>query len=284
MRQTLALVPKLIPRPHVKLGSLILIPGYPHQDAFHIKDAKKDTDYFDSPSKSFNTFLSQVHGTDLHTQITTLVSAAIGWSSDASRDLTSTVETLYQLTAPQAWFESLCTVPEARSWLQKQLAVSGRKIYLICGYRTLRDPDVSMTSKRGREVKFDATLPGDAAISAMAGVPIDTGGMLDASAGFAVERADEERVSYEQTGEFVYAVHYRRVKFSWLTTDRASTAYLDTSKPNMWLDLTKERALAGTESDSQLVVEANLSEELEMEGDHFFSPDSEETFVVLDDD
>lgn len=293
MPRTLVLTPKLVPLSQVHLGSLIIDTTYPYQDAFVLSSPTDGQDYFASPSSAFNALLSRTKNTDFHVQLTTIFSTTFGWNIDESRQLDAVEEKLYELKGPLTWFEDLCSSFKTKTWLQQRLG-AGDNIFLIVGLRTLLDPKLAIKAEYGYNTSLDANVPGDAVISAVTGTPINTGGNLDFGGGGNFKRGGKQNVGFEQQGEHVYAVHYKKVKFSWFARDRVSQASLD--KKNVWIDLTLSRATedavgsdqqvtGGTqESSEKQIIQADLADQLGVAGEHIFTEGSEEIFVLPDED
>jgi hypothetical protein len=88
-------------------------------------------------------------------------------------------------------------------------------------------------------------------------IPLDSG--LDISGSVSLAKESNEEVGYTAIGEQVFAVQYRKIHFSWFTTQKVDKAYLE--KGNRWKSYLTVRA-GQADGDANDGVDAEVADPL----------------------
>jgi hypothetical protein len=152
--------------------------------------------------------------------------------------------TVRQLRDPDGFFETACRDDEGvRAWIEEQARrpqrrrQGGHGIFLVCGLKVLTDARVEQVASQRSGVEATLSIP---VAAVAAGLPIPAGLGLDVGAGVAVTAGQGGEAAYTVIGDFVYAVQYRKIRFSRFSTRSAGNAYLD--KGNYWRSYLIDRA------------------------------------------
>jgi hypothetical protein len=122
------------------------------------------------------------------------------------------------------------------------------------------DGRVDLERHRETNLGMTASLPA-AVITSAAGVPapIPLVSGLDISSSISLVKSSNEGVGYTAIGEQVFAVQYRKIHFSWFTTQKVDKAYLE--KGNRWISYLAVRA-GQPEGNANDGVDAEVSDPL----------------------
>lgn len=255
MLPTSLLLNRPIPRGSIELGRLVLDPKYPDHDfcqpSFRggLSDASSAaTNPAFSPDvaiqrlENFHQVLQRTRGTRLHLSLLNLLSAAPSAApAHSSTTVTSTGCIIHQLRDPGAYFAAACRDTTVRAWLEKESQRPYSTVYLVCGFEALTDARVELA----RHHKTDLTVSAAVSAAAIAGatgvpaaVPMVSG--LDVGGSLSLTSEASEKIGYIAAGEQVFAVQYRRIRFSWFSTQKVDKVYLE--KGNRWKSFLSERA------------------------------------------
>lgn len=231
MSFTSLLLDRPIPRDHIELGRLVLDPKYPNQD---FCQPLLPSDVTIQNFENFQETLSHSRNTRLEVKllsILTLARSAPGKSSTTS--ITSRLCVIRQLRDPNTYFNGACGEEDVRRWLEEGSQGLYNSVYLVCGFKTLTDAEVAVSRSAGAGVDLSAGIPGSL-VAAASGLPLpilpDSG--LDVSVGLSSANESSETTGYTATGEHVYAVQYRKIKFSVFSSRKVEKAYLE--RGNRW--------------------------------------------------
>lgn len=248
MALTTFLLDRPIPRNFIELGRLVLDPKYPNQDfcqpLLHSEVTIQDLE-------DFQETLKKVRNTGLEIKLLSLLSFTPSDSSDSRATISSPLCNIHQLRDPNTHFSNACKEPKVREWLEGRSMSRFSNVYFVCGFKTLQDAKVTVS----HSAEIDVGISGGAPLTAFTGVPIpipsDSG--LDVTVGVSSSNERGKSTSYTATGEHVYAVQYRKVKFSFFSSRHIDQAYLE--RGNRWRSYVGARA--GDEVEDGIDVEVS---------------------------
>ncbi|KAL8372266.1 hypothetical protein RB595_001858 [Gaeumannomyces hyphopodioides] len=231
--------------------------------------------------EDFENTLEAARGTRLELSLLKLLSR-LSLQGSASTTLRSRLCVVRGLRDADAFFLTACRGDAgARAWLEAEAArppgFGGRRrrggnAYLVCAFETLTDATVSHHSRRGKDTGVSADVP----VAAIA-----TGGAGSLAAAVETGASSGERLSYTAQGERVYAVVYRRVRFSWFAARSADSAYLD--KGVRWKSMVGSRGDDDGDDDELRVELAGAPEADELDG-RFESAKIGGEYILYEDD
>ncbi|KAK7716089.1 hypothetical protein SLS64_003241 [Diaporthe eres] len=230
MPLTSLLLDRPVPRDFIELGRLVLDPKYPNQD---FCQPLLQTDVATQSFENFQETLERSRNTRLEVKLLSLLSLTPSAPRKSSTTLTSRLCVIHQLREPNAYFSNACGEESVRSWLEEGSRSLYDNVYLVCGFKTLTDAEVAVSRTTGAEVDLSAGVSASL-LTAASGVPLpilaDSG--LDVSVGFSSANEHSGTIGYTATGEHVYAVQYRKIKFSMFSSRKVEKAYLE--RGNRW--------------------------------------------------
>lgn len=243
MSLTSLLLDRPIPRDFIELGRLVLDPKYPNQD---FCQPLLQSDVATQRFENFQETLERSRNTRLEIKLLSLLSLTPSAPRKSSTTLTSRLCVIHQLRDPNAYFSSACSEESVRDWLEEGSRSIYDDVYLVCGFKTLTDAEITISRSNGAEVDVSAGVSASL-LTAAAGVPLPTfpDSGLDVSVGFSSANERSGTTGYTATGEHVYAVQYRKVKFSMFSSRKVEKAYLE--RGNRWKSYVGARAGDGVD-------------------------------------
>lgn len=244
MSLTSLILDRPIPRDFIELGRLVLDPKYPNQD---FCQPSLPSDVATQRFENFQETLERSRNTRLEIKLLSLLSLTPSAPRKSSTTITSRLCVIHQLREPNAYFSRACGEESVRSWLEEGSRSLYDNVYLVCGFKTLTDAEVAVSRSSGAEVEVSAGVSASL-ITAAAGVPVPilTDSGLDVSVGFSSANERSGSSGYTATGEHVYAVQYRKIKFSMFSSRKAEKAYLE--RGNRWKSFVGARAGDGVDN------------------------------------
>ena len=257
MSLTSLLLNRPIPRESIELGRLVLDPKYPDQDfcqpSFPAGPSDQSLDATNPITPSFNLdvttqrvenfheVLQRTQGTRLELSLFNLLSVAPSTPTSFSTTVTATQCVTQHLRNASTYFSAACQQTSVRTWLDKESRRPSSTVYLVCGIKILVDAQVDLERHRETNFGVTASLPATVIASA-AGVPapIPLDSALDISGSVSLAKQSIEKVGYTAIGEQVFAVQYRKIRFSWFSTQKVDKAYLE--KGTRWKSYLTVRA------------------------------------------
>ncbi|KAG6361602.1 hypothetical protein INS49_009829 [Diaporthe citri] len=195
---------------------------------------------------------SSSRNTRLEVKLLSLLSLTPSAPRKSSTTLTSRLCVIHQLREPNVYFSSACGEESVRTWLEEGSRSLYDNVYLVCGFKTLTDAEITVSRSTGTDVDVSAGVSASL-LTAASGVPLpilsDSG--LDVSVGFSSANERSGTMGYTATGEHVYAVQYRKIKFSMFSSRKVEKAYLE--RGNRWKSYVGARA--GDDVDDGIDVE-----------------------------
>lgn len=194
--------------------------------------------------------------------LTRLMSASRARRNKAYTQVTTDRVTTYQLGNSGSWFKSAIKTETAREWIKESID-QGDDIYVVVGYHTMLDAQVVEGAADALESSGQLGLPVTEVALAATGVMVPLGDIADPGvAGNNIKKQGIQR-QFVADGEQICAVQYRKVRFKWFSSRDLDTALLE--KETRWKMYWNIR---GQEIGTNDVVEVDLHDELEIEGDY----------------
>ncbi|KAF3315812.1 hypothetical protein TWF173_003008 [Orbilia oligospora] len=214
------------PKDSISLASLVPDRRYPNQDAFADPQIslKQGQDFSVSIDYNFNEFVG------VRAKSSSVFKRALGKlflppsikGVEGDIQVLSEESSVYTVLQPRALFQQLSRTSEFRKWLDIACA-SKKQIYFIVGYRTVTNAQFV-----GKEIKSPRSR------------------RLQPGVGNATR--------YNTSGERIYAVCFRRVKFE--QSDKGNGGGLDST--NKWRVFSKHR---GTNAELEQFISADISDD-----------------------
>ncbi len=193
--------------------------------------------------------------------LTRLMSASRARRNKAYTQVTTDRVTTYQLGNSGSWFKSAIKTETAREWIKESID-QGDDIYVVVGYHTMLDAQVVEGAAGAMETSGQLGLPVTEVALAATGVMVPLGDIADPRvAGNNIKKQGIQR-QFVADGEQICAVQYRKVRFKWFSSRNLDAALLE--KDTRWKMCWNIR---GQEIGANDVVEVDLHDELEIEGD-----------------
>ncbi|KAL8366679.1 hypothetical protein RB595_010508 [Gaeumannomyces hyphopodioides] len=221
------LLSQLIPRESVELGRLVVDPKYPDHDFCQplltgTSDAPfAAADVATQHFEDFSAILNRTRGTRLELRLLSLLSIvpSVTPGSTSSTVLTAPVCAVHRLRDATTYFSAACREQPVREWLESRPRRPFGNIFLVCGLRTVTNARVRQTRHSQIDVAASVSVPA----ASLPGFDVTVEGSLS------VACESKEKVGYTAVGEQVFAVQYRKVNLSMLSTatKKVEEAYLE---------------------------------------------------------
>ncbi|KAL8367063.1 hypothetical protein RB599_010972, partial [Gaeumannomyces hyphopodioides] len=116
------------------------------------------------------------------------------------------------------YFSAACREQPVREWLESRPRRPFGNIFFVCGLRTVTNARVQQTRHSQIDVAASVSVPA----ASLPGFDVTVGG------GLSVACESKEKVGYTAVGEQIFAVQYRKVNLSMLSTatKKVEEAYL----------------------------------------------------------
>ena len=208
----------------------------------------------------------QVEGSKAGIRLTEFLALFAESRTDDTIKAQTALATTYTLHQWEDTFKDACGLTVTRRWLEDAIA-DGKDVYFIVGYRTFLDADLEEQAQiiKGRERAL--RLP----VSALG--PQIGGGIIDPSLVRHTLEEGESKRSWGVMGECVYAVHYCRVNFKWMSSRKIDSSTLGKNKWRIYLGLR-----GGEEDEDEMddnVVEAGLEDPCDFDFDDILLSDGD---------
>jgi len=181
--------------------------------------------------------------------------------------------TTYQLDNSGSWFKAAIQTEKTRQWIQESID-QGDDVFLVVGYYTMVDAEIV----EGADVAVDASaglnLPVSAALAATGMLPM--GGVADPKIEGRNGGQQGTNRRFVAPGEQICAVQYRKLSFKWYSSRDVDRAFLE--REHRWKMYSNIR---GQEVGTNDIVEVDLQDELELEGDYEkYAPEADGQFLL----
>lgn len=244
---------RLLARESVKLGRFVVNPDEPHQDYFD-PPLEAPPESIQSVQVSLTEFQRDGAGFEAGASLDPFAGASHAKRNKSQAEISTAKSEVQQLGNSRAWFREALQHQGTRSWFEEMI-YAGEDIYLIVGFQTVRDAQLSR--KAASSSKHDAKLRAPIAEALAA-----TGLVLT----FALSADPEIKMSSVETtldggkhtapGEQINAIQYRKAKFKWYSSRNLDLAQLE--RGSMWK---MKWTFRGQESEVNDVVQPELSDD-----------------------
>lgn len=262
----------------VKLGRFVLNAKNPHQEYFDLPDSQPE--FTVKLQSNLKDVLTQSKKSQLRSHLSALLSISNENQNANTITLKASQAKTYQLMNSGAWFEIACAHPKSREWLEHAV-IRGKAVYLVVGYHTIIDAEVTQATTSGATTSGGVHLPDPSPIGLSAHVPNLLGSRVNSTRDVSTT---SER-SFCAPGEQIYAVQYRKLVFKWLSSRGIDHTSLERNNrwKTFWAEerrrVKSESHNAEAEEESFVVLEADLTNELDlgyMCKENYVSQDGEE--------
>ena len=244
---------RLLARDSVKLGRFIANPDDPHQDYFD-PPLGSPPESIQSVQVSLTEFQHDGAGAEMGASLDPIAGVLHATHSQNQAGITTAKSEIQQLGNSRAWFRDALQSQETRNWFEEMIR-AGEDIYLIVGFQTVRDAQLSKVRASSKERAAKLRAPIAAALAAM-GLVLTFALPADPEIKVSAHEARLEGGSYRAPGEQISADQYRRLKLKWYSSRDLDLAQLE--KGSMWK---MEWSFRGQESEVNDVVEPQLSDD-----------------------
>lgn len=265
----------LLPFESVKLGRFVLNALNPLQ-AYH---DPSETPPESAPNRweNFEKVMSLSKNSSLRSRLTALLSLSYENKDANTMTLKAVQATTYRLPNSNEWFKKACAQLETRQWLESMIEES-EDMYLVIGLHTLTNVQVTQKTVSKGKTGGGAEISGLPAGVALAPV----GGILNARVHTVREVDSRFECKFDTTGEQIYAIQYRKLKFKWHSSRELDNASLE--RNNRWKILWSPDMRGSTGEDlddgEDDVLEVDLTDELDFEfNEKYVSEDGTEILI-----
>lgn len=254
----------LLPLESAQLGRFVANPMNPHQtfhDPILQPSLPPGCQVLTKPQNNIQEVLSSTKNFNLRSRLTALFSTSYQVQDTNAIMFTVSEATTYQLSNSDTWLTKACEDPETRAWLEKRLQYSA-DMYLVVGYHTFTDALVSRKTTFGRETGGGVQISGSLLFGGTTPEPV--GNALVSRVSSMREVKKDSQSTFVATGEQIYAIQYRKLKFGWFSSRAIDKSFLE--HDNRWKIISAE--LRGDDSEDEEeddVVEVDLTDELGLE-------------------
>lgn len=181
--------------------------------------------------------------------------------------LTAANTTTYDLANSDNWFRDTCTQEASRRWLEAAID-QNKNVYLVVGFRTAQDASLTSSVSTTKDSGVRGSLP----VGSI--VPLNNVSLNPIAHG-TQDGARATNLSFDTPGEQVFAVLYRKVKFSWLSSRKTENMKLE--EGNRWKSVWEWRGPSiDAQDEEDDVLNADLTDSSDLDdGDDDFDDDDD---------
>ncbi|KAI9863866.1 MAG: hypothetical protein M1813_003518 [Trichoglossum hirsutum] len=259
MLYSIVLQQRFLPLNSVQLGRLVLSVDEPQQDYLDPLCDHEDG-IIANPQTQYNEVQQTAADKSFSSVLTRLVSASRTKQNKTSTRVATDRVTTYQLNNSGLWFKNAVKLEATRKWIEQAID-QGEDVYVVVGYHTMLNARIVESASMASESSAQFDVPATALLAAT-GAVIPVGRIADPGISGHQQYSQGVQKQFVATGEQVCAVQYRKVHFKWFSSRDLDSAVLE--KENRWKVYWNIR---GQESGTNDVLETDLQDELELEGD-----------------
>ncbi|KAM6485748.1 hypothetical protein HDV62DRAFT_259572 [Trichoderma sp. SZMC 28011] len=229
MPKSAVLLNALLPINAVKLGRLVLDIRFPDQDFFEPEDALITENTITQKLENIHYSNKREKATGVNSTLSNILFGNHDFGNGSDIDLSSSICMTHQLQNSGQFFEWLCTLKKARSWLERAIR-RRNNVYLITGIKTIANASIDLAQRERKGSAGNVRAPTGLAAN-IASMPLPDKA-LDLSFGWKRSVESSEKASFTAPGEQVFAVQYRKVRISWFSSRDVDKTYLESG--NRW--------------------------------------------------
>ena len=241
----------LLPLHSIRIGRLVVNVDEPQQEFL---DPDCDLNEITTGTMTqYSVVQRDASGESLKATMMSLLSAFFSKHNKTTIKVSTDRVTTYQLTNSGRWFQNAVQSQAIRQWIEEAVA-QGNSIYVVVGYRTTYDALIIEHEASELESSVNLSTAPATGDEDQSTTPRLTSNAQD---GESVKR------KFIATGEQIWAVQYRKVQFKWFSSRNLDNSLLGPGQWHWYTDFGDR----GEESTND-VVEVNLLDEFDVEGDH----------------
>ncbi|KAL0631811.1 hypothetical protein Q9L58_009321 [Maublancomyces gigas] len=243
MRTPAILQKSLLSIESVQLGRFVTNAMEPQQDFVDPAVGPQPNEIIVKPQKDFKEILNHSQNSNVRSRLTALLSISYQRQGTGTTTLIAEKATTYKLLNSREWFMKACAQPRTRTWFEACLQYT-EDVYLVVGFYTLTNPSSIQKSTFGALIGGGFQTP-DLAGGAVARPVQD---MISARVNSAREVTNHHECTFSGSGEQIYAIQYRKLKFSWFSSRNIEKSCLE--RDNRW-KVFWDPGIRGEESDEE---------------------------------
>jgi hypothetical protein len=259
MSRSILLSQFFLPISAIRLGRFVISFDDPHHD-FYDPICATNLDVAEKVHTQFN---DNLHSTRHHNgglKLTGFLSSSFSKRLHSSMRVTADEAKTYYLNNGGQWFRDAVKSEETRKWIERTID-EGEDIYIVVAYHTLLNARIVEQLQWQGAAGGTLTIPVSTALAA-SGVVVPFTEAVDPGFGGSRGTMENEQRQFRAPGEQVYAVKYRKVRWSWFSSKKVDKMAL--SKKAWWESYDRSRYLDAKIEDS---IEVELEDEMDLEGD-----------------
>ncbi|KAH0539148.1 hypothetical protein FGG08_004320 [Glutinoglossum americanum] len=251
-----------LPPSAVSLGRFVTSLDHPHQD-FYDPLCNSSPEVIERVQAQYDSIHHSVKNQNVASQLTTFLSSSFSKCLKASIRISADQAKTYYLNNAGQWFRDAVQSKETQKWIE-QIIDEGEDIYLVVAYHTLLDTRIIEQLGGGSAAGGSLAIPISTVSTALAasGVVLPFTNIADPGVGGIRHRMEGEQRHFIAPGEQIYAVQYRKVRWSWFASNKVDKMTL--GKKAWWERYDRPRYL---ESEVEDMIEVDLEDEITLEGD-----------------
>lgn len=271
--KTMWIANHLLPIHAVQLGNFVLDIANPDQD-FHLPSIDGyEKDISSIRSDSFENSTSETKSSSFEVLISKLLGSAYDTSENEAQGIIADATTTHTLRNSGDWFRATCKSNAARDWLSEAVR-SGQDAYLVVGMKTLTNAQITVKKTKTKKANTWFHIP--------LAQFIDWTNMLGTLVCNCKWKGDTKNLtsSISIPGEQIYAVQYRRVRFSRFSNQNVEKARLESG--TRWEVYVGGRGNEG-ESSTQ-IIEPSMDDDVgtnDLQGAYERFVSGEDEFIYL---
>lgn len=240
----------------IQLGRLVVNTRNP-LEGFHDPHGQPPEGICKKHLKAFHKVFNLSKNSSLRSTMTALFSGSYQRQNDSALTVTAEHATTYQLENFGTWLQDACGKGDTRQWFEQMLQTYNR-MYLVVAFHTLTNAEVV------QQAVVKRTTTGGVKVSGvLMGVgPVDN--LLSSRFNSETQTESRSESSMSASGEQVYAVEYRKIRFRWFSSRTIENSSLE--KSNRWKvfmqDLRGEEETSD-EEDEDDVLDVDLEDDEE---------------------
>lgn len=265
MKTPAILLNSLLPFESVQLGRFVVNAMQPHQDFLDLPVGPQTEDILIKRHENFKAILNHSRNSKIRSRLTALLSISYQTQGTSTATLIAEKATTYQLLNSGNWLENACAGDDTRTWLEKCLQYT-EDVYLVVGFYTLTNPSSIQKSTFGGSTGGGVQL----SILPSGAVPEPAQNVLAARVNSAREVNNHRECTFSGSGEHIYAIQYRKLRFSWYSSRDIKKSFLE---PNNRWKIFWEPGTRGAESEDEEeddVLEVDFTDDFELGFDEVY--------------
>jgi len=259
MPKSILLSQFFLPPSAVSLGRFVISLDDPHQD-FHNPTSNASPDFTEKVQTQYDSIHHSSKHQNVASQLTTFLSSSFSKRLESSIRVTADEAKTYYLNNASQWFRDAVKSEETRKWIERTID-EGEDIYIVVAYHTLLNAQIAEQLQGQSTAGGTLAIPVSTALAA-SGVVVPFINAIDPGFGGSRGTMENEQRQFKAPGEQIYAVQYRKVRWTWFSSKKVDKMTL--AKKAWWESYDRSRYLDTKTEDS---IEVELEDETELKED-----------------